>query len=943
MGPSAIPVIGLLSLLAGQPLSALPQAQSSLKPLFSEGLRLHAQGEFEKSLAVFGQALTEARKDPRRNYAAKSLLQMGVLKWDLGDIEGSKDCIEEAEALFRESGDLRSREFSAMCLDLIQLYDLGRKDRQAGLYYRSIDHLTQALALARETGILDLQPRCSRQLALTYLELGEMRLFLERCRTGLDIAAKVNDRIEQGRCLNNIGIYHQLHADYSEAVNCFERALSIVRSAGDLETEAECVNNLGLVYRELGNLDRALYYLKQAFDLDGTRSDQRAISMDLANIGTVLLRRGIDQKSQQDLHQALEIFEKCLLMTEAGNPDPQISLISLNNMGIISHELKDYPGARRRFIQALRLLESPEHDLERSHVIANIAASYWGESRIDDALSSYRTSFEMGQAGGADSALMESCLGLGQCYETKGDMDLALSYYMRAVDAHAEVKARLSEPLMIGFARDKLLAYERAVHILADRYALSGSAAVAERIFDLVERARAGSFLERLREAGTDPSGLEIKWLQDRQRLISRNIKDLTSRLNGSALSEAETLAIENELEREEEESVRLNSELRDSGRLPVVALGHTIRSLTDIQPFLIDEGAVLLEYFLGEQRSYVIRISPSSIKLYRLPAKKDLEGSLRAYIKSLSDTALDPIVGFGASERIARCLLPLEGDESLQNARALIIVPDGILHYLPFEALRVRDRAGARYLIETRAVSYCPSASALTVLRNRSRLVIRTKEMLAVGDPSYEEPSSGTRRMPLPRLPFSRNEVRAIARLYPASSVDVLIGERADESIIKSWPLEDYRVIHFACHGFLDESSPLRSALVLSAKGGSEDDGFLQMREIYGLSLNAELVVLSACNMGMGRLERSEGVLALARPFFLAGTRAVLASLWPVSDPSTVPFMREFHRKLCEGRPAVLALREAKLRMLRSKRSHPFYWAGFMLQGDPLAGSRAY
>jgi len=942
MGSSVLTIIGLMSLLVGQPLSIASPDQPSFRRLFSEGCRLHSEGEFRQSLAIFALALADGRRDPRHSYAAKSLLHMGVLNWDLGDLEGSEGCIEEAETLFRQSGDLRSQEFCAKCLDLVRLYELGRKDRQDRLYYRSIDGLTQALALGREIGILDLQPKCSRQLALTYLELGEMRLFFEGSQAGLDVAAKVNDRIEQARCLNNIGIYHQLRADYSQAVSCLERALPIVQSVGDAETEAECVNNLGLVYRELGNLDRALYYLKRALDLDRTRSDPRAISLDLANIGSVLLRRGIDQESRQDLLQALEIFQKCLLTTEAGNPDPQISLISLNNIGIIFNELKDYPGARLRFIQALKILGWPEHDLQRSHVFANIAASYWNESKIEDALSYYRMSCQMGQKDAADSVLLESLLGLGRCYEKKGDGDLALSYYGRAIEALAEVKARLSEPLMIGFARNKLSAYERAINILAEGYALSGSTAVAERIFDLVERARAGSFLESLREAKTDPLGMEIQQLRDRHRLISRNIKELSSRFNSSTLSKAETLAIENELDQEEEESVRLSSELRDSGRFPVVALAQTIRSLSDIQPLLLDEGAVLLEYFLGEQRSYLIRVSPSSIRLYPLPAKKDLEGSVRAYIKSLSDTSIDPEVGFGASERIARCLMPPE-DLTLQNAKALIIVPDGILHYLPFEALRIRSEAGARYLVENQAVSYCPSASALTVLRNRSRPIIRAKEILAVGDPNHEGTPSGTGRMRLPRLPFSRNEIRAIARLYPASSVDVLTGERADESSIKSWPLKDYRIIHFACHGFLDELSPLRSALALSTKEGSEDDGFLQMREIYGLSLNAELVVLSACSMGMGRLERSEGVLAMARPFFFAGARAVLASLWPISDASAVPFMREFYRMLSEGRSAAMALREAKLRMLRSRRSHPCYWASFMLQGDPLAGSLAY
>jgi CHAT domain-containing protein len=152
---------------------------------------------------------------------------------------------------------------------------------------------------------------------------------------------------------------------------------------------------------------------------------------------------------------------------------------------------------------------------------------------------------------------------------------------------------------------------------------------------------------------------------------------------------------------------------------------------------------------------------------------------------------------------------------------------------------------------------------------------------------------------------------------------------------------LNDYRIIHFACHGFLDERSPFRSALVLSDADAAGDDGLLQMREIYGLNLSADLVVLSACQTAAGRLERSEGPMGLARPFFFAGARSVIASLWPVNDQSTVAFMHDFYRSLAAGLPAGEALRDAKTRMLKSPWAHPFYWASFMLQGDPSAAGR--
>jgi CHAT domain-containing protein len=533
---------------------------------------------------------------------------------------------------------------------------------------------------------------------------------------------------------------------------------------------------------------------------------------------------------------------------------------------------------------------------------------------------------------------MESCLGLARCYERKGDDEAALSFYGQAIQALEGMKAGLPEPLLIGFSRNKNEAYDRAIRIWAGRYDRSPSETIGETVFDLVERARARAFLESLREGRSDLSGIERQRIQDRQKAITRTIADLTARLVSPSFSGDEKRAFGHEIECAEEESVRLNFALKDVGPSRVRDWEGAIRPLKDIQALLREENSVLLEYVLGDPSSYLIRISPSSVRLFRLIGQAALERSLRAYRRSLSDRSLDPRVGLAAAERIGQELLPLDADESLCRADALIIVPDGVLHDLPFEALRIPARAGSRYLIEGPAVSYCPSASALAVLKARARPREWRKQILAIGSPDHESLPLGPDGRKLSALPFSLQEIRAIARCYPAQAVDLLSGSDSREDIVKASPLNEYRIVHFACHGFFDERAPFRSALVLSAGKGTGDDGYLQMREVYGLSLSADLVVLSACQTGAGRLETSEGPLALARPFFFAGARAVVASLWPIGDRSTVPFMSEFYRRICEGRTAVSALREAKLGMLRSRWSHPFYWAGFLLQGDPAA-----
>jgi CHAT domain-containing protein len=235
-----------------------------------------------------------------------------------------------------------------------------------------------------------------------------------------------------------------------------------------------------------------------------------------------------------------------------------------------------------------------------------------------------------------------------------------------------------------------------------------------------------------------------------------------------------------------------------------------------------------------------------------------------------------------------------------------------------------------------------------------KGRRRLNRKTLLAVGDPDYlPGPGSvlpGGRRydnalrdiyldegFELSSLPHTQKEVSRVARCFPGGQVDILLDSQANEEGIKSRPLNEYRIIHFACHGFLDEMIPMRSALVLSLDDDSEEDGFLQAREIANLKLDAELVVLSACQTGKGRLENSEGVFGLPRMFFYAGARSIISSLWKINDKSTSEIMPEFYRHLAAGETKARSLRLAKLDMMKSRFSHPFYWAAFILNGDYL------
>jgi CHAT domain-containing protein len=289
-----------------------------------------------------------------------------------------------------------------------------------------------------------------------------------------------------------------------------------------------------------------------------------------------------------------------------------------------------------------------------------------------------------------------------------------------------------------------------------------------------------------------------------------------------------------------------------------------------------------------------------------------------------------------------------------LRTGSKLIVIPDGLLNQVPFESL-VHN---GRYLIEDYEISYLPSASLIELLRQPSATDQKDQlDLLAFGDPVFPQQAkpSLTRKVPatptevdrqawdlempnLSRLPRTRDEVEYIASLIPKERQRLFLGKASTEKAFKQEPLNKYRWIHLATHSLIDERSPARSAVVLGLDGNHDEDGFLHANEIEDLDLNSDLVILSACETGRGRLLSGEGIIGLSRSFFIAGARSVVVSEWAVSDISTAQLMKDFYQQLVNNTAKPAALREAKLRMVHgsSETRHPYYWAPFVIIGAP-------
>jgi len=524
--------------------------------------------------------------------------------------------------------------------------------------------------------------------------------------------------------------------------------------------------------------------------------------------------------------------------------------------------------------------------------------------------------------------------------------------------------------------------------------------------FRIAEQGRARSLLDVLADghavisAGVPPDLIKRR----SENLASQQL--IGAQLTGVSLA-GETpkqtfTELEAELERLAAEFESLENQIKAaSPRLN--SLVHT-RALTldEVQRRVVDDQTALLEYSLGEQSSYLWVITRQNAALFKLPAGSTMDQLAMDFRAQLIPPRLqrrnagidvptaDQQRGLGlntaapgldatdtaAFSRASHALykVALAPAASMIGNRRLVIVADGALNFVPFEALVTTDRGGdyssLDYLIKTNKVSYAPSASAIAAVRDQKRTVGRN--ILLVADPVF---SANDPRLPtgsaanraevtrglgldsavtdvngpatqasgplrLPRLAGTRIEAEQIGRLAKASGEqgDLWLDLRANEDDLKHRDIQSYRVLHLATHGVLDAQRPQFSGLVLSLVGNkNDDDGFLRTGEVFNLKLGAPLVMLSACESGLGKVKRGEGVTGLSRAFMYAGATTVGVTLWSVADKPTAELMTDFYQRLLGPNPSPSdAIREAQLAMISGKKySAPFYWAPFVLVGE--------
>ncbi|MDX6404842.1 MAG: hypothetical protein QOH70_2297 [Blastocatellia bacterium] len=522
--------------------------------------------------------------------------------------------------------------------------------------------------------------------------------------------------------------------------------------------------------------------------------------------------------------------------------------------------------------------------------------------------------------------------------------------------------------------------------------------------FRITEAGRARSLLDMLSEVNAQiTEGVPADLLKRKQDNLDRQ-QEIAQQLTGVSLAadqKQKPAQMEGDLDKLQTEFDDIENQIRTASPRYAALTGAQPQTLADVQQKVLDDGTVLLEYSLGNDSSYLFAVGRSSVALFKLSPRSNLDKLATDFRAQLIpprlqrrivgiDVVADPQRGLGLVEGPSENLpafvaasnalykAAVEPAISAIGDKRLLIVADGALNYIPFEAL-VKTTDGAdysalSYLVKTNEIVYAPSASVVAAIRgaNPTASSVAGKRILLVADPifSSDDPrlkaggavqATGEARglglglesaindvtdssapaggLHLARLVGTRTEAEEIARIAKTSGgqSDLWIDLNASEDNVRSRDMNNYRVIHVATHGLLDAQRPQFTGVVLSLVGNKSNDGFLRTDEIFNLRMNPSLVMLSACETGLGKEKRGEGVIGLMRAFMYAGAPTVGVSLWSVADKSTADLMTDFYKRfLGAGAPASSAMRDAQLSMISAKKySAPFYWAPFVLVGE--------
>ncbi|HEX8923017.1 MAG TPA: CHAT domain-containing protein, partial [Pyrinomonadaceae bacterium] len=866
--------------------------------------------------------------------------------------------------------------------------------------------LLSALALSEQANYV--QGQAQALLTLSDLQNYDNHvLALETAQKALKLWQTLDDRRLLAHAYSQVGGCYLAQNILPEATENYEQALAIWRELNVPPEQAEALIQLGIIEYRKGNWQRQISFVTQAQGLLEENAEPYRMGKTAAMLAEAFNESGLPEIGLTHYQRALDYFRQ--------TQEPRAPTLMISGIGMTYYLMGNNPEAIRHLQQSLALAAE-----QKDKLISALCYEYLGRvysvTREDDlALHNLQSALNLYTNAGntMESARVRGLL--GQIYEQQGQRQQARLYYRQALQTFGNLSDRrnqaalyyrlgglelkdknyqaaenyllqsvevtehmrnvsTSRDLMTAFSATVYHRYEKYIECLMRRHEARRSDELVERAFEASELARARSLAELLRSRATHINfapGLAPD-IAEREKSLRHKLsvkKDQRVALLSKNYQKEDLDAVTAELESLEAQYQQVQDIILKLYPAYEQITSPTAWDLRKIQNEVIaDDQTILLEYSLGEDKSYVWAVTRNRIASYELPGQAHVNAVAEKFYKLLTtppEKDAEEERNRAAHELSRLVLSPVAGE---LNKHRVIVVADGVLNYIPFQVLPAPS-AGNEPLVAGYEVINAPSASILGELRKETSQRQPPKKLLAAfGDPVFasnyahlrdgvEEWSPGNEGLRhalrdielsgdsfepsgIRRLFYARQEL-ADLRDVASGGGEVFVASEFDATRdqLLNTDLTQYAILHFATHSLLDPKRPEYSGLVLSTvdRQGHEQNGFVGLQNIYELRAPVDLVVLSACRTGVGKDVRGEGLLSLTRGFMYAGASSVVASLWKVDDEATAELMKQFYTNLLQKRmPPSAALREAQNSIRqRPEWRLPYYWAAFTLHGE--------
>ena len=942
--PSEHCLLVLLLLLVPTLAARDAKAAATAETPLAEATRLRAEQlatSNVRAAALYREAADLWRAAGKFNEAAAALRNAGEILHLLADNSAARKAYEDALALARQT---RNRlEQARVHNDLAYLYFL------AGETAKARQNSLAALKIGRSLRDRAVEAEALSNLGETFYALGNLPKAREYQQQSLEIWRELGNQRGQAIALTALGYYYNNLGQPEDALRSCSDALSLAHSVKDLAVETLALIATANSKRKVGNREEALGSYRAAKDLAERIGDKTSQAIVNAGIGAVAIEMGDYASARDSMEAAVKLFsangqkwgaaESKMALGSAyhalGEDDKaleqltaaldlfralsmrRLEAITRLTMGQVYSSQGDTQRALASYRKALALLSVAKDQRHAAYTLNYLGRSYAALKQLDRAGGYYRRALVLARRSSDPESETLSLYNLAHLERVRGNLEVATQHIKAAVNIAEYVRTKVSSQNLrstyFATVRDS---YDLYIDVLMLQHKRDPTAGFDREAFAVSERARARSLFELLRE---------------------------TQANSRAAVSLPEPL------------------------------------TLRETQERILNDETALLEFALGNERSYAWLVTRNSISSFELPARSEIENRAKSLYQVFVDHQL--VIGESIEERATRetkassslpgeiaalsklLLEPLAGK---LNTRRLLIVPDGALQYIPFQVLI--DPDSQQPLIKHYEIVNQPSASALAVVLAKIRDRQPAANAVAVlADPVFEVSDSRVSReaqrtlgqpvqmlavrralrdvgvtpdgLQIPRLFASGREANEIMALAPARGSLKAVGFAATRARVFSPDLATFRIVHIATHGVINNERPEESGIVLSLvdQQGRAQDGFLRLHDIFNLQLPADLVVLSACSTALGKDVRGEGLIGLTRGFMYAGAAGVVASLWKVDDEATAELMKHFYAALfAKGMPPAAALRDAQLELAKHSRwQSPYYWAGFVIQGQ--------